>query len=317
MELLTQIYSQMDFIALDFETANSSRASVCQIGLCVVKDNVITDTYSWLVKPEDNYYLDFNISIHGITPEKTKNEPEFDEVWKEVTPLIEGQLVIAHNAAFDMYVLKDSLDLYNLEYPNINTMCSYILSKRAFPGLLSYNLASVAFRLGIEQEDYHNAEDDARVCAEIALKVFEKGNINNFSDLTELYRIVPGSMCSENKGYISSFSKKDSSKILDARKITGDSSKHDPDNLFYGKSIVFTGTLTSMPRKDAMKIIADIGGTPENDITSRTNFLIVGQQSCGVVGRDGLSGKQKKAMQLLQKGQEIEILSEFDFYQNI
>lgn len=72
-----------------------------------------------------------------------------------------------------------------------------------------------------------------------------------------------------------------------------------------------------MLRKDAMQIIADIGGIPENDITFRTNFLVVGQQDFRIVGESGLSGKQKKALQFLKKGQQIEIISEYDFIQNI
>ncbi|GHT62287.1 hypothetical protein AGMMS50239_15190 [Bacteroidia bacterium] len=89
------------------------------------------------------------------------------------------------------------------------------------------------------------------------------------------------------------------------------------ENLFYGKSVVFTGTLTSIQRKDAMQIIADVGGIPENDITLKTNFLVVGQQNFNVVGKGGLSSKQKKALQLLEKGQGIEIISEQDFLKYI
>ena len=309
----------MNFVALDFETANANRDSVCEVGLSFVENDRIVDTRSWLVKPEDNYYLDFNISIHGITPEDTFDKPEFSEIWKEVFPLIDGKVVIAHYAAFDMHVLRDVLDLYELDYPNINTMCSCTLAKRAFPGLISYSLEPVCDFLDIPLLNHHRAGDDAEACAEIVLKCLKKGNITDFSQLIDMYRIIMGSMCNDNKSYIGPQSKRDYSQktSLDARMIVGDDSKHDVDNLFYGKSVVFTGTLTSMLRKDAMQIIADIGGIPCNDITSSTNFLVVGQQNFSIVGESGLSGKQKKAFQLLKKGQDIEIISEFDFMQNI
>ena len=80
----------INFVALDFETANSERASVCEIGLTFVENGKITDTRSWLVKPKGNLYDSFNIWIHGITPKDTKNKPEFSDLWNEIRPLIDG-----------------------------------------------------------------------------------------------------------------------------------------------------------------------------------------------------------------------------------
>jgi DNA polymerase-3 subunit epsilon len=78
----------MNFVALDFETANNNRHSVCEVGLSFVENGEIINTRSWLVRPKDNYYLPFNVSIHGITPEDTLKELEFDVVWEEIRPLI-------------------------------------------------------------------------------------------------------------------------------------------------------------------------------------------------------------------------------------
>ncbi len=84
----------INFVAIDFETATSERSSVCEIGLSFVENGKIIDTRSWFVKPEDNLYDEFNILIHGITPEDTKNSPEFFVVWKEILPLIHGKFPI-------------------------------------------------------------------------------------------------------------------------------------------------------------------------------------------------------------------------------
>jgi len=309
----------MNFVALDFETANTNRYSVCEIGLAFVENGIIVDNQSWLVKPLNNDYNAFNISIHGITPEDTKDKVEFDKLWKEIHPLIEGKIVVAHYAAFDMYVLRDVLNLYGLDYPNINTFCSYTLSKRTFPGLLSYNLVSMCDYLNIPLLNHHRAGNDAEACAKICLKAFEKYELTDFSMLIDTHRIIMGAMCSNNKTYIAPQSKTDYSKKikLDARTIIGDISKHNPENLFFNQFVVFTGTLSSMLRKDAMQMIVDIGGIPENDITTKTNFLVVGQQNFNITGKSGLSGKQKKAQQLINKGQDIEIISEDDFLKNI
>jgi DNA polymerase-3 subunit epsilon len=304
----------MDFIALDFETATDERSSICETGLTFVKNDKITGTLSWLVKPKDNRYDFFNMMIHGIRPEDTVDKPTFDELWKEIRPLLDGKTVVSHNAAFDMYALRDVLNLYSLEYPNISTFCSCTLAKRAIPGLLSYSLEPICNQLDITLNRHHRAADDSRACAEICLKVFERGGISDLSALKDAYRMLFGTMSSETNSYAGPSSKH---KSKENPVITGDASKNDPDNLFYEKTVVFTGTLSSMTRNQAKQLIADIGGTPEDGITQRTNFLVVGQQDFRIVGESGLSGKQKKALQLLQKGQEIEIMSELDFRQNI
>ncbi|MDR1896943.1 MAG: 3'-5' exoribonuclease [Prevotellaceae bacterium] len=309
----------IEFVALDFETANEARSSVCEIGLSFVENGEIVNTRSWLVKPEDNHYSSYNISIHGIAPKDTLDKPEFDVVWKEIFPLIDGKMVIAHTAAFDMYVLRDVLDLYGLDYPNIKTMCSCTLSRRTFPRLISYSLAPICDYLNIPLLNHHRAGDDAEACAKICLKAFEKTGVSDFSMLADTHRIIPGTMSHESKSYTGPGTKGKlyDHKDIDARTIEGDASKHDVENLFYGKVVVFTGTLMGIVRKDAWQIIADIGGIFEKSVTSRTNFLVVGQQDFKIVGESGLSGKQKKAMQLLQKGQDIEIISEKDFLENI
>jgi DNA polymerase-3 subunit epsilon len=315
------VIDSIDFVTIDFETATSERSSVCEVGLTIVEDGKIMNTYSWLVKPPNNDYKDFNIRIHGITPEKTINAPGFDQIWKDIYPLINNKVLIAHNAAFDMYALKDVLDLYNLEYPRIIAYCSYRLSKKVFPGLFSYNLAAVSNYLNIALE-HHRAGNDAKACAEICLKCFEHGELSSCADIASKYNMIPGLMNPSERNYtgISSVykpSKRSGSTIkVNARDINGDKSRHKPENMFYEQYVVFTGTLSSMTRKDAMQIIADIGGIPENGITANTNFLVVGQQNFKVVGESGLSGKQKEALKRLQSGQNIEIISEDDFIKN-
>ena len=95
----------LDFIAIDFETATGKRASICEAGICVVKDGKVVETKSWLVRPEDNAYSYWNIQIHGIHPEDTENAPEFPEVWAEILEyLADTPVLVAHNAAFEYRV---------------------------------------------------------------------------------------------------------------------------------------------------------------------------------------------------------------------
>lgn len=74
----------------------------------------------------------FNVRVHGIHPEDVKDEPKFDKIWSEIGPLLDNKLLIAHNAAFDMSVLRACLDTYDLPYPDVRYSCSYQFSKHIF-----------------------------------------------------------------------------------------------------------------------------------------------------------------------------------------
>src|SRR5690554_3348114 len=114
-----------DFIAIDFETANQDNRSACSIGLVAVKNNNIVETYSTLIKPRYSYFDKKNISIHGITPESIKDAPSFPEVWSDIKDYFNGEsIIVAHNATFDMSVLKLNLLDYELDIPDFDYVCS-------------------------------------------------------------------------------------------------------------------------------------------------------------------------------------------------
>lgn len=92
------------FIALDFETANKKRTSICSVGMVKVVDNEIVETFYTLVNPHD-YFSETNIHVHGIHPEDVKDAPDFKEVFPYMLQFINQLPVVAHNAAFDMDVL--------------------------------------------------------------------------------------------------------------------------------------------------------------------------------------------------------------------
>ena len=179
--------NSIDFVSLDIETATSFRGSICEIGLAFVKDSKIVGTKSWLIQPEDNEYDYFNIEIHGITPEMTKDAPTFEQVWPEVLPYLQNNTVVAHNTAFDMYALKDALDAAGFQMPIFDYFCSLRISRKAFPGLYSYSLPLLCEAIEIPFDTHHRAESDAKGCAEVFLKSLESLQIENLQDLPEKY----------------------------------------------------------------------------------------------------------------------------------
>ncbi len=305
----------MNFVTIDFETATSDRENPCEIGLTFVENNIIVDTKSWLIKPSSYpYFDDFNIYIHGITPEDVADKPEFNQIWnEELQSLLANKFVIAHNAGFDISVLRHTLQLYKIPFPTLKYSCSYIFSKKVWTGLLSYDLKSLCSKNEIEF-NHHRAGADSLACAELCLIAFEIAGVNSIEDFPEKLRTSIGELY--DGGYRPSETKQlSSSKAIS--KIIGDPTKHKPDSIFYGNTVVFTGTLSSMQRSQAQQIIADIGGVNSSAVSKETDFLIVGQQDYRIVGEDGMSNKQEKAQKLLKGGATIEVISESDFLRNI
>ena len=160
------------FVALDFETANRERSSVCSIGLVFVQDGHIVDQYYRLIRPFPNYYSRFNTAVHGLDMADTALEASFPEVWEEIRPRLEGMPIVAHNSSFDEGCLRAVLEAYGLP-PHTNAFyCTCRQARRVFPQLDNHRLDTVARYVGYRLDQHHHALADAEACAHIALRVF-------------------------------------------------------------------------------------------------------------------------------------------------
>ena len=149
------------FTAIDFETAQGKRWSICQIGLVRYENGIIANQLSILVKPPSNYYWKWFIDIHGISPEDTVNAPTFDQVWEQIKPYIIQQHIVAHNGfAFDFQCLKQTLEYYNIELPEYTKHCTLKIYKDGLASLCKqYNIPL----------NHHDALSDAKGCGELFL----------------------------------------------------------------------------------------------------------------------------------------------------
>ena len=153
---------QPTFTAIDFETAQYARNSICQVGLVRVEVGTVVCELNILVQPPGNYYLEEFTEIHGINPQTTANSPTFAEVWPRMAPYIEGQRVVAHNGfRFDFDVLTKTLSHYCLPVPAFERVCTLRIYRK--------NLADLCEEHRIPL-DHHDALSDARACAELYLR---------------------------------------------------------------------------------------------------------------------------------------------------
>lgn len=297
----------MDFAAIDFETANRFHGSVCAVGLVIVERGQVIEKVSRLVRPKDLVFDPFNIKIHGITEEHVRNELEFHELWPEILPLLEKRILIAHNASFDMSVLRSVLAQYGLPCPGYPHACTVRIARRTWPELPSHRLNVVADHLGIEFQ-HHDALEDAFACAQIAIKACEIHKTNTLYELAEKLGIGIGSM---NDPVYRGQDYRRASWYPNPKDITPETDDFDSEHPFFCAPCVFTGYLKSMSRREAMQRVVNSGGQCTNNITKKTRYLIVGDPDFRVKG--GKSSKMKKAEQLIKEGLGIEILNEEEF----
>ncbi len=188
----------MDFVAIDFETATSLWTSICSMGICVVKNNKIVETKGMLFKPVPFEFNDYNIAIHGITPQMVWDKPTFCDCWDKIKPYLDGKLVIAHNASFDIGALKKTLDFSGITLPEFDYLCTVKLSQKAYPNLTSHKLNALGEALNI-QFSHHTACDDAYACAEVLLHIIKDFGVNSKEELRDKFDIGIGKMY---EGYV-------------------------------------------------------------------------------------------------------------------
>ncbi|MGM9773647.1 MAG: 3'-5' exonuclease [Candidatus Egerieousia sp.] len=160
-----------NFAAIDFETANYQRSSVCAVGVVIVRGGEIVDSFYSLIKPEPEYYNYRCSMVHGLCSEDTENAPVFPDVWKQIAPLIENLPLVAHNKAFDESCLKAVFRVYQMDYPDYEFYDTLKAARSRFPELSNHQLHTVSAVCGYNLENHHHALADAEACAWIAREI--------------------------------------------------------------------------------------------------------------------------------------------------
>lgn len=172
----------MNFVAIDFETANRFRSSACSMAVVTIEDGEVVNTAYHLIKPPVVEFDYWNTKIHGITAQDVADKPTFAELWDELRPLLENKVVVAHNAAFDMSVLRSLVAEYQLPQPDFKHACTVSLARKVWPGEPSYKLSALAERFKLSFK-HHHALDDAYICAKVAMLAGESIKAESFIGL--------------------------------------------------------------------------------------------------------------------------------------
>jgi DNA polymerase-3 subunit epsilon len=161
-----------DFAAIDFETANERRSSVCSVGVVIVRSGQVTESVYRLIRPTPNYYTWFCTAVHGMTQRDTEEAAGFPAVWAEIAPKIAGLPLVAHNSPFDESCLRAVHKACGMDYPDYTFHCTCRASRKKFgKALPNHQLHTVAAHCGYDLKNHHHALADAEACAWIALKI--------------------------------------------------------------------------------------------------------------------------------------------------
>ena len=277
----------LDFVAVDVETANADLASICQIGIATVRMGRVEDVWTQLIDPRD-YFDPMNISIHHIDKSMVRGSPRFKDIFNDLESRF-SQVVVSHTQ-FDRVAISKACELCKKQLPEKIWLDSARVVRRAWPEKYArrgYGLANVAADLGISFE-HHDAGEDARASAEIVIRACADTGL-------------------DIEGWLERAVKPISPHAHEPIEREGNS-----EGSFFGEILVFTGAL-SIPRREAANLAAATGCEVDANVTKKTTLLIVGDQDVRQLDGHQKSSKHRKAETLIKKGQSIRILRESDF----
>lgn len=363
-------------VVFDVETPNYNNDRICAIGVSIIEDGEIVKSQYSLVNPECAF--DYrNIQIHGITPSDVADAPTFPEIWGAIGTLFRTNLVAAHNATFDLCVLRKTLQAYGINEAMVYYVDTLTLARAIIKEADNHQLPTLCEWFGIPLE-HHNAGSDSWACAMLLCRLLKSGaDLNryiksysldkcetpatprmpnrlsaNSQSLLILNGILSGITCDnilveaevdylqkwmdDNAALKGNYPYDKIYSILAAALADGvleHSELSDMLRLFKqvtdpvndstcdcgklnvdGRSICLTGEFNCGSRSEVGEKLISFGANIHASVTQKTNILIVGGQGSSAWCAGNYGTKVKKALELQEKGFEILLMREPDFF---
>lgn len=340
----------VQFTALDVETANREGGSVIQVGLAVVRAGAVSEAHSWHCRPPEGLeaFDERNVAIHGITADDVADAPAFAELVPRIAEIVGDRPVVAHNAQFDFSEISAACRAAGAAAPKLDVACTYLWARNAANvQVADYRLPTLAEAAGHPLADHHDAKADAVACAEVALWLM-RGDAAHAAEATtdvaaysaslgmDLGRLspegwtpvrfqpgrgTPGGFRGDHRGAGGGFragrgasSGPDGSRRRSAGPAAWDRAKTpdvvpeanadaDPNGLLFGQNVTLTGDFEPYDKGDLWQRIAQAGGTVGKNVTKKTTILVAGPWK-------NVTSKEKRARELKEKGQDIDIWDE-------
>lgn len=292
----------LDFTAIDFETANGFRGSACAVGVVRVRDGRAVETASWLIRPPAGFdrFDPRNVRIHGIRAEQVAAAPRFGDMFAELAGFVGDDVLVAHNAAFDLGVIESGLEVSGRDVPTLDYACTLMLSRRVYD-LPSYALPSAAREAGFVPGRHHDALADAEACAAIMVDLARRVCMSGEASVDAVLASQglrrsrlegrPAGVGPESRAtrqartmaglFDATVPLADERALPDLMRWPDEgvnpepTADADPGHPLYGQTVVFTGGI-GMSRQEAKNRAAERGASTANRVNARTTMLVVG-----------------------------------------
>ncbi|MBC7761444.1 MAG: DNA polymerase III subunit epsilon [Candidatus Saccharibacteria bacterium] len=177
----------LNFTAIDFETANSSAASACSVGLVKVRDGVVVDRVAWFIRPPAGFdhFTEWNTRIHGIMAPDVADAKLWSEQLPDLVAFAGDDLLVAHNARFDMGVISAACRASDMDIPGFGYLCSLQVARKTYT-LDSYRLPVAAMAAGFEDFAHHDALADSEACAAIIVHAARRHDAGSIEELARI-----------------------------------------------------------------------------------------------------------------------------------
>ncbi|WP_017543339.1 exonuclease domain-containing protein [Nocardiopsis prasina] len=306
--------------AIDFETANQDRGSVCAVGLVRVSEGRVVDRFTTLIRPPEpvSFFSRHNTAVHGITAADVAHAPTWERVRDQVIEFARGGALVAHNAPFDMGALRQACAHTGLGLPAFDYACTLALSRRTWD-LPDHRLPTVSAHVGHTITRHHRADADAEAAAHIMIAAMRRHGTGTLPELSRVSGLRLGRLEAVSAPAVPAAAPLITT-VVEApvredrfgrwqraaqSPLPQPSVDADPAGPLYGRTVCVSGDLRAMDKPEVWKRIAEAGGQPAKNVTKKTDVLVVADSDHG-----GKTSKHKQAEAYIAKGQSIDIITE-------
>ena len=345
----------LDFVAIDVETANDDWGSICQIGVVRYTNGQPGASDSWLCTPPPGLerFDTLNIGIHGITPDDVADAPAFGDVLGDVVAAVGELPVVAHNAQFDMTAFSRACAAAGQPVPHWTFGCSLALARAAKLGISNHRLPTVAAHFGVELAKHHDALSDARACGDIIVGLASAGvsggsgassdegfagffwasgftlgeltpdkvlpvlraDARGLNIAAQRNRLFPGTVVEAAAAEVPKEKPRRRQrpaweKAATPSVIPETNTEADPEGALYGHNVTLTGDFEPYDKSMLWSGIAERGGVIGKNVTKKTTLLVCGPWHT-------VTSKQKRAEELIEKGQDITLWTADQLYREL
>ena len=276
----------------DIEELNNDPVSICSIGIVVLEDMKVKETFYSLIRPPKLTFDPYRYKVHKIRPQDLKKQPTFPEIWPKISQYFENSIVISHDIQSDLNHLLAVFRRFRIRKPTCFLSCTLVLAKLFHPELQKYGLGSLCDYYSVELENAHNALADSLACAELLKKMMDEHHYTSIKELHEKENVPLGRMTSS---FIEPLVSSD--KVQEVRME------------IQKETVAFTGKLAHT-KQEIEAFVEQDGMTPSFHVTTQTRYLVIGKKDYKQTRYQKGNKKIKKAMTLSRQGQDIRILHE-------